>query len=143
MKTKRKKTKASSRAKTKRPGAKKTAKARKPKADEPTTGQSGPRIALERGDLNQDEAKLVKMLLRSTEQQKIADMAKGFRGEEPVIAKSRVRNALRRLVRARWVKKPAVGWYAISERGAREWKIGEVPRGKAKAKDESESSKAA
>lgn len=81
-------------------------------------GQSGPRLTLNWSDLRKDERRVMDAF-RKTEKlptNALALSGVAFAELDEAHARSRVRNALRRLVRARLVLKPRPGIYKPSKR---------------------------
>lgn len=73
-------------------------------------GQGGPRIQLAQDDMNTDELAVMRALIRAPKGPvALADLIKTTRRSS-----LEVRNALRRLVRGRWVLKAGRGLYAPS-----------------------------
>lgn len=87
------------------------------------SGQSGPRIEIEVGDLNRKERRVLFLLLgdddASRETYTLGEMADALwaKSKGPAVANSWVRNSLRRLVRAGYVEKVAPGCYRVSASG--------------------------
>jgi DNA-binding PadR family transcriptional regulator len=88
----------------------------------PTTGQSGPKLSLGWTDLNADEQKIVRALGKVHDD---AEAGTATRAPIGAIVKAagrdfsslRVRNGMRRLVRASWVKGVGRGVYALTAAG--------------------------
>lgn len=80
-------------------------------------GQSGPRLRLNWGDLRKNERRIIDAF-RATKipTNTLALSAIAFPELTEPFARSRVRNALRRLVRARYVLKSRPGVYRLSQR---------------------------
>lgn len=97
---------------------KKPAVARKKRAEKPTSGQSGPSVALKREKLNEKEIKVVGVLASDINPMPINGIAAtAFPDKDTKQSNSWVRNSLRRLVRGQWVEKMAKGTYRLSEVG--------------------------
>lgn len=93
-------------------------KAKKPEAEEkPSSGQSGPKLSLEKGDLNDKEAKVLASIRRAKNGITLSDLAERTFPKSIGKAKgnSWTRNSLRRLIRARLVKKMGRGEYIANK----------------------------
>lgn len=99
------------------PKPKKEPKARKPRSETPTSGQSGPRLSLEKKSLNGKEEKLVASLAADANPVPINALAAQCFPEEGSKGNSWVRNSLRRLVRGNWVEKVGAGTYRLTDEG--------------------------
>jgi len=92
--------------------------AKKKRAEQPTSGQSGPPLELIRDKLNEKESRVVSVLAGDANPVPINALATNCFADQPASkANSWVRNSLRRLARAKWVEKVGKGTYRLSENG--------------------------
>ncbi len=108
-----KKPKAAAKAKPKKP--KKPAKEEEPKT---SYGQSGPKLELAKDDLNEKESAVLTTIRRAKGEISLAEVVERVGFKPAKKANSWTRNSLRRLVRARLVKKAGRGLYKAIDKAA-------------------------
>ena len=102
--------------------AKKTAKKAAAKSaapkDKASSGQCGPTLKLEAGELNGKERKVLGTLVSASKPMKLSEIAEAtFKSLGPIKGNSWTRNSMRRLVRSGLVRKSATGTYSVTAKG--------------------------
>lgn len=98
--------------------AKKAAAKPAEKKDKPSSGQCGPALKLEAGELNSKEKRVLATLVAANKPMKLAEIAEvSFKSQGPIKSNSWTRNSMRRLVRSGLIRKTGTGTYTATPKG--------------------------
>ena len=109
--------KVAAKSKGKKAAAKKAPAKKAPKA-KVSSGQGGPALKLEAGELNAKERKVMGTMVSASKPLKLSEIAEAtFKSLGPIKGNSWTRNSMRRLVRSGLVRKSATGTYVVTAKG--------------------------